>query len=157
MGYARGMVRAGWISFVILVCSIAGAQQQEKGNWRAASKNAYSITGDVAFGDEKISINFAHYAIAQIRTLTATEVSAIFAPETNETGPGDLYRISVPGDKKLVNKNTLCGGEETQWLATFVAGKTLRMAFFSGAKMPALTGEAMMTATNLCGTYSYVR
>jgi len=141
----------------MLVCPIAGAQQLEKGNWRAASKTAYSVTGDVAFGDEKISINFAHYAIAQIRTLTATEVSAIFAPETDDTGPGNLYRISVPGDKKFVGKNTLCGGEETQWLVTFVAGKTLRMAFFSGAKMPELTGEAMVNATNLCGTYMYVR
>jgi hypothetical protein len=151
------MTQAGWICGLMLVCSIAGAQQQEKGNWRAMSKTAYSITGDVAFGDEKISINFAHYAIAQIRALTATEVSAIFGPETNETGPGNLYRISVAGDKKFVNKNTLCGGEETQWLVTFVYGKTLRMAFFSGAKMPEPTGEAMINATNLCGTFDYVR
>jgi hypothetical protein len=84
-------------------------------------------------------------------------VTAIFAAETTQTGPGNLYRISVPGDKKFANKNTLCGGMETQWLATFVAGKTLRIAFFSGSKIPDLTGEAMATATNLCGTYTYVR
>ncbi len=153
------MRRIGLIAVVLAGCmgSVAAASAQQKGNWRAVSKTAYSITGDVAFGDEKISINFSHFAIAQIRALTASEVSAIFAPETTQTGPGNLYRISVPGDKKFVNKNTLCGGEETQWLATFVTGKTLRMAFFSGAKMPELTGEAMATATNLCGTFTYAR
>ena len=85
------MRKIGLVALVLagLLSQGAAAGAQEKGNWRAASKTAYSITGDVAFGDEKISINFSHYPVAQIRALTVTEVTAIFGAETTQTGPGE--------------------------------------------------------------------
>ena len=63
----------------------------------------------------------------------------------------------MPAGKKFLHKNTLCGGEDTQWVATWVSGHTLRLAFFSGTAMPVLTTEAVANSTTLCGTYTYVR
>jgi hypothetical protein len=56
-----------------------------------------------------------------------------------------------------VKRNTLCGGEETQWMATYVTGRTLKVAFFSGDDMPVFTFDAMQNTTTLCGTYAYGR
>lgn len=128
---------------------------QEKGQWRAASKTASSITGDIGFTDQKIIINFSGFTIAQIRTLSQAEATALF--DTPIEGAGNLFRTVVPAGKKFLHKNTLCGGEDTQWVATWVSGHTLRLAFFSGTAMPVLTTEAVANSTTLCGTYTYVR
>ncbi len=142
------------LAAITLLLLTPTAFPQERGNWRAASKTAYSITGDLALAPEKLTIDFNTYPIAQIRTLTAPEAAATFDT------PGaiaNLYRLNIPGAKKFLHKNTLCGSEDVQWLVTSVSGKTLQTAFFSGDKIPDLTPEAMATATNLCGTFTYTR
>jgi len=148
-----------------VVCAVLGwglsfglCAAQERGIWRSSSSTAKSITGDVTLTNEKIAINYSSgYPIAQIRTLQASEIGASFDLDGSPEGTGNLYRLSVPGATRFQHKNTLCGGEDTQWMVTYVSGHTLQLAFFSGAKMPVLTGEAMATATNLCGTFSYVK
>jgi hypothetical protein len=145
---------------VLLACSVVLSipiLAQDTGYWRAASNTAKSITGDVALTSEKISINFSTYWIAQIRSLTPAELSAAFGVEPNSPGTGNLYRLSIPFDKKLLHKNTLCGGEDTQWLATYSTGRTLHLAFFSTSKMPVLTPEAMNNSSDLCGVFEYQR
>ena len=132
-------------------------QAQEKGTWRAASTNARGVTGDIAFAGTKIAINFSGFTVAQIRELTPAETSAAFNLEGQNSAGGNLYRTSIPAEKTFLHKNTLCGSEETQWIATYVSGKTLQLAFFSGPQMPVLTADAMVNTTNLCGTYTYVR
>lgn len=144
------------IAILGLTCSILGLAQ-EKGNWRAASSTARSITGDIAFSNEKIAINFASFPIAQIRALTPEEASAAFDVDSNTSGSGNLYRLSIPGSKKFLHKNTLCGDEDAQWAATYVQGHSLQLMFFSTSKMPVFTPDAIANATNLCGTFSYVR
>ena len=139
-----------------LSCSVLGVAQ-EKGYWRAGSSTARSITGDVGFSSEKISINFATYWIAQIRTLTPAEISAAFGAAGDAGGNGNLYRLSIPGDKKFLHKSTLCGGADTQWVATYVNGHELQLAFFSGSKPPEMTADAMSNPTDLCGVFSYVK
>lgn len=139
-----------------LTCSVAGAAQ-ERGNWRAASETARSITGDVAFSNDKISIDFSSFPIAQIRRLQPAEVSAAFDLQSGATGSGNLYRLDVPATKKFLRHNTLCGSEDAEWVATYVVGRELQLAFFSGPAMPVFTPEAISTSSNLCGTYSYVR
>lgn len=131
---------------------------QEKGNWRAASTTARGVTGDIAFVGQKIAINFTAFTVAQIRDLTPAEAAALF-PSDGGAAPttGNLYRTSIPAEKRFLHKNTLCGSEDTQWIATLVTGHTLQLAFFSGPAMPVFTPEAMANATTLCGTYSYVR
>jgi hypothetical protein len=143
------------VGLVLACCVSAGAQ--EKGMWRAESSMAQSITGDIALSDEKISINFAGFVIAQIRRLEPGEVSAVFDADSSAGGSGNLYRLNIPASKKFMHRNTLCGTEDTQWMATYVAGRSLKLAFFSGPKPPEFTLNAIANSTDLCGTFSYVR
>lgn len=137
--------------------TILPAPAQEKGTWRATSTTARSVTGDLLFGNEKLSINFSTFPIAEIRTLKPDEIAATFSPAVTPTGTGNLYRLSIPGGKVFLHKNTLCGSAETQWMVTYIEGRTLQLAFFSSPQMPVLTPEAVANTTDLCGTYTYTR
>jgi len=125
--------------------------------WRAESSTAQSITGDIAISGEKISINFTGFVIAQIRRLEPGEVSAVFDADSAAGGSGNLYRLNIPSSKTFMHHNTLCGTEDTQWMATYVAGRTLKLAFFSGPNVPQFTLNAIANSTDLCGTFSYTR
>jgi hypothetical protein len=102
-------------------------------------------------------LNFTSFVIAQIRDLQPAEVSSVFDVEAGTAGGGNLYRLDIPGTTRFQHKNTLCGSEDTQWMATYVAGKNVRVAFFSGTKMPVFTPEAIVGSTDLCGTFSYTK
>ena len=143
-----------------LACTLLSApfgRTQEKGYWRAASSNAGSITGDIEIADTKISINFTGFTIAQIRRLTPAETSAVFAAEGNGSASGNLYRLNIAANKRFLHHNSICGSDDTQWMVTSVAERTMYVAFFSGANTPEFTPEAMANATDLCGTFTYVR
>jgi hypothetical protein len=150
-----------WIRMCVLVvcgvsCSGVGVAQ-EKGNWRAESQTAKTVTGDIAISGQKIAINFSGYWIAQIRALTPAEASAAFNVDLDAGGRGNLYRLSIPGDKRFLHKNTLCGSEDVQWAVTYATVRQLQVALFSGNKMPEMTPDGMASATNLCGVFGYVR
>jgi hypothetical protein len=146
------------VAATVLLCSLA-LSAQETGNWRAANQTAKSITGDIAITTEKLYINFIRFTVSRIRPLQPAEVAAAFEAEAGatSTGAGSLYRLSIPPEQKFLHKNTLCGSEETQWMATYVEGKTLKVAFFSDAKPPVFTLEALQNSTNLCGTFTYTK
>ena len=144
----------------LLICTLTAAaavQAQDKGYWRAVSNTARSITGDLSLGDEKIIINFVPFPMVKARTLEKAEISALFDVDSTATGDGTLYRLTVPAAKKFLNKNTLCGAEDTQWMVTYVSGKSLRLALFSGQKAPVFTFNAISNSTDLCGTFEYAR
>jgi hypothetical protein len=142
---------------ILLLCSFT-LTAQEMGNWRAANQTAKSITGDIALAPEKLYINFVRFTVSRIRPLQPAEVAAAFSSEgETSTGAGSLYRLSIPPEQKFLHKNTICGSDETQWMATYVDGKTLKVAFFSDAKPPVFTLEALQNSTNLCGTFGYTR
>ena len=149
--FAAGLVLAG------VVCSAAARAQEDRGLWSAASSNAHAITGDITIAEVKVTLNFAAFPLAQIRRLKPVEVSAIFDADVNAGIEGTLYRLHVPGGQNFVRKNTLCGGEDTQWMATYVTGHSLRVAFFSGDDMPVFTFDAMQNSTALCGKFTYGR
>ena len=140
----------------LLLCSLPSAAQ-DKGYWRATSNNATAITGDLSISESKLSINFTAFTIAQIRELKPAEASAAFDADLNEGGNGHLYRMNVPAAKRFLHKNTLCGSDDTQWMATYVHGRILRVAFFSGTDMPVITPDALANSTDVCGTYTYSR
>jgi hypothetical protein len=153
------MMRERWLCAVlgsVLACSVA-ATAQERGNWRAANSPAQSITGDVGIGEEKIFIGFSSFTIARIRDLEPGEVSSVFDADSGAGVRGGLYRVSIPGAKTFLHKHTLCGGEDAQWMATYVEGRSLHLAFFSGQKMPVFTPDTITNSTDLCGTFSYAR
>jgi hypothetical protein len=145
---------------VMLAVSVAGAARanaQDAGAWRAASSNATSITSDIAILKDKVSIDFLIYPLAPIRTLKPVEVSAVFDADVSAGISGMLYRMNIPGEQRFLHKNTLCGGEDTKWMATYVTGHTLNVAFFSGDDMPVFTFDAISKTTDLCGTFGYDR
>jgi hypothetical protein len=141
---------------LLFVASIPAAAQ-DKGPWRASSSEARAITGDIAIADARLIVNFAGFTLAQIRPLTQAEAGAAFDADPSTPGGGNLYRLSIPADKRFQHKNTLCGSDETQWMATWASGSGIRVAFFSGATMPVLTLEALNNSSNVCGNYSYIR
>jgi hypothetical protein len=146
----------GAVAGMAMACSLSSAAQ-DRGYWRAASSAATTITGDVAISDTKITINFTGFTLAPIRKLTAAEVMATFDAEADAGGSGNLYRLTVPAAKRFLHHNTLCGSEDTQWMATYVEDRTLRVAFFSGADAPVMTVDALANSTDLCGMFTYVR
>jgi hypothetical protein len=142
-----------------VVCCLAArvCAQEDRGLWSAASTNAHAITGDVTIGEAKVTLNFITFPLAQIRRLKPVEVSAVFDADVNAGIEGTLYRLRIPGAQVLAHKNILCGGEETQWMATYVTGHTLKVAFFSGDDMPVFTFDAMQNTTTVCGSFVYGR
>jgi hypothetical protein len=153
MKYRAGL-RA--IAGLVVVCGVAAAAQ-EKGYWRAENSTAKSITGDVALSDEKMSINLVNFTVSRIRGLEKEEASALFEADGVAIGSGSLYRLSIPASRTFLRKNTLCGSENTQWMVTYVAGRSLRVVFFSGQNPPVFTPDAIANSTDLCGRFSYVR
>ena len=143
------------IGLVLTCCVFSTAQ--ELGYWRAANAAAQSVTGDVGFSDAKITINFSNFPIVRAADLEPAQVSAVFDVDSNTGGKGRLYKLDIPAARKFMHKNTLCGGEDTQWLAVYVEGRTLHLAFFSGQKAPVFTLDAISNSSALCGTYTYAR
>lgn len=144
------------ITASVLLCSLP-CIAQDKGYWRSASTTATSITGDIEISGSKLTINFIAFPLVQARTLITSEIAAVFDADVNVGGTGTLYHLTVPAAQRLLHRNTLCGTEETQWMATFVSGHTMQVAFFSGATPPVLTFEAVRNSTDLCGTFTYAR
>ena len=138
-------------------CGTAAQAQEDRGYWRAASSNANAITGDISIGELKMSINYVTFPLAPIRRLKPIEVSAAFDADVNAGIEGSLYRLKVPPAQRFLHKNTLCGDDETEWMATYARGHTLQVAFFSGDDEPVFTFDAVQKSSALCGVYSYAR
>jgi hypothetical protein len=101
------------------------AQSLDKGTWHANSNTASSITGDIIIADAKLTLDLTVLPLASIRTIKSAEVSAVFDANVNAAAPGTLYRLKVPAAMRFLHKNTLCGSEITQWMVTYLSGKTL--------------------------------
>lgn len=153
----KRVVLAAAVGVLLVGACTARANAQDGGAWTAASTNAASITGDIAIAKERVSIDFISYPLASIRTLKPVEVSAVFDADVNAGISGMLYRLRVPAAQRFLHKNTLCGDQDTQWMATYVTGHTLEVAFFSGDDMPVFTFDAVSKSTDLCGTFAYSR
>jgi hypothetical protein len=139
-----------------LLCSLR-CPAQDKGYWYAAGNTASSITGDLSFSKETIKINLTSFALVRVRTLAPVEVSAAFDADVNAGGTGTLYRLRVPAATRFLHHNALCGTEDTQWMATFVSGRSMQVAFFSGSEAPVFTFDSISKSTDLCGTFTYSR
>jgi len=146
-----------FLAAALLLASSLSAASQDRGYWRAASSNASKITGDLTIGESRLTLNFLSYSLASIKKLTTAEAGAAFDIDVNVPGSGNLYRLNIAGDKRFLHHNTLCGSEDVQWMATYVEGRTLHVALFSGADMPVLTSEALANSTDVCGLFAYER
>lgn len=141
---------------LILLCALSlSAAAQEKGSWSAASSNAKAITGDISFSETRLTISLVNFSIAQIRSLKSEEATAAF--DADPGGTGHLYRLGVAASQRFLHKNTLCGSEDVEWMATYVQAKTLHVAFFSNTKPPVFTFESLNNSPDLCGSFTYTR
>jgi hypothetical protein len=142
---------------LLVILSLTFAHAEDRGYWRASSSTARSITGDITVADERFTVNFYTVAMSKIRALEPGEVSAVFDTDASTGGPGNLYRLYIPSEKKFLHKNSLCGSESVQWMVAYAHGNTLQVALFSGMKPPTFTLEAISNSTDLCGTFTYAR
>lgn len=145
------------MAIFMAICAPFCSAQQDRGYWRAGSSAANDITGDIAVSETRLTINLVGFTMAQIRRITPAEASAAFGADINEGGVGFLYRLNVPATRRFLHHNTLCGSEDTQWMTTYVTGRTMQVAFFSGDNMPVMTAEALANSTDVCGTFGYSR
>ena len=145
------------ITIVLVLTTWVSGSAQEFGYWRAESKTAHSVTGDVGISDARLTINFYGFNIVRARDLEPVEVSSVFDTDSAGSIKGRLYGLSIPAAKKFLHKNTLCGSEDTRWMVTYAEGNALQLAFFSGEKPPVFNVDAIANSTSLCGTYSYIR
>jgi hypothetical protein len=144
--------RATATSLFLLSLTLAA---QEKGTWKAESKTARSITGDLTLSNEKLMIYFSTVAMARIRGLQPEEIGSVFDVDSNEEGASSLYRLNIPATRKFAHRNSLCGGEDVEWMVTYVSGKTMQVAFFSNVKVPVFDRSKIADSANLCGTFTY--
>jgi len=152
-----GCVMATGFALVLGMVGGVPVHAQDQGYWRAASSNANAITGDVTISASRVTIDYLTFTMAPIRRLKPVEVSSVFDADVNAGIEGMLYRLKVPPAQRFLHKNTLCGDEETQWMATYVTGRTLNVAFFSGDDEPVFTFDAIQHSSAVCGTFSYSR
>ncbi len=146
------------VCFVALfVACVLSSAAQDRGYWRAASNNARAITGDIAIGESSVTINFTRFTLAPIRSLKSPEVASAFDADASSGVTGELYRLSIPSERRFLHHNTLCGTQNTTWMATYVSGRTLQIAFFSGDEAPVFTMDALSNSATRCGAFSYSR
>lgn len=143
-------------AILLLACSFP-AHAQDKGLWTAAGSSAKAITGDISIANARVTIDYFNFPIGQIRVLQSAEASALFDADVNAPGGGSLYRLAISADRRFLHKNSLCGSEDVQWMVTWVQGRTLSVAFFSGANPPVFTMDALASTTDRCGTFTYAR
>jgi uncharacterized protein len=127
--------------------------------WRAESKTAYAITGDILLSANHLILGGGHeIQIPLVKTLPQTHAM-------NDSGFDDaatlqLFKIWKGSSWKLIGGNTLCGlGEVPTYLvlAQTDHNRSLSMAVFKGATEPRWEKPSLEDTHDLCGTYWYVR
>ncbi len=140
----------------LALCSLT-ASAQDGGYWRASTSTARLVTGDIGISNTKLIINFLSFPVVQARRLKPAEASAVFDADVNAGIEGTLYRLNIPARRRFLHHNTLCGEEDTHWMATYVSGHSMQVAFFSGDAEPVFKFGVIQNSPALCGTYTYVR
>ena len=154
----RMMVAAvAGIVLVGVVCGAAQANAQDNGRWRAADRRTEIMTDELTIAPMQLTIYESKFPMAPVRKLTPVEVGAVFDADTNAGIGGNLYSLHVPPGVYYTGGSPLCGNEFIRWMATYVRGRTLQVAFFSGDDMPVFTFDAIANSTARCGTYVYTR
>ena len=144
-------------ALVLLLVLSVSSFAQEAGFWRASSSNARAITGDIAVSDTRLTLDMYNFPAAKIRDLTRDEMLALFSLDNPAGAVGHLYKLEIPSSRRFLHKNTLCGSDDTQWMATTIDGRSLHVAFFSSKASPTFTMDALQNSADLCGNFSYSR
>ncbi|MDO9417504.1 hypothetical protein [Pararhizobium sp.] len=132
--------RFAWLALVAAFSIPAAASADD---YTAFSKTAMSITGDIAFDD--YSIVFANGEELRFSALVADHFTV-----DGESVPASVYSVENPGDPELENGNTLCGGGDVTYIASYSAGDGMtEIAVFTG-------DEAPSSSASMCASYIYM-
>ena len=127
-------------------------------HWKATSKTARAITGDISLSDTSLRMHGKTYPTRENVPLNAGELrdaAVLFAIPSGAEAQGEFRRIYIATRTRLVQNNTLCP-RDAQWMLTLTTkAKTLEIAFFSGEAKPDITPSALDNSTHLCGTFYY--
>ena len=148
---AAGMILVG------VVFGAAQATSPDIGHWSAKTDRTRDMTGDLTITPGMLTIYQSKFPLARVRKLTPAETGAVFDADTNARIGGDLYRLHVPPGVYYTGGDLLCGREVIRWMATYVSGRTLQVAFFSGDDAPVFTFDAVSNSTAMCGMYIFSR
>ena len=140
---------------VILCGSLTASAREKSVYWTAASSNSTAITSDIEISSSKLTIGYIDFPISKVQDVTPAEALAVFDVDTGVRGVGALYHLNIVASTRFQHNNTLCGGEDTQWMLSWTTQHSLKIAFFSGAEKPTLTFEAINNSPQLCGVFSY--
>ena len=140
-----------------VICSTAQANAQDAGHWGPATDRTSTMTGEITIAPTRLTIYEARFPTALVRKLAPVEVSAVFDADIHAGIGGNLYSLYLPPRANIPGGDPLCGREATKWMATYVSGRTLHVAFFSGDDAPVFTFDEIANSTALCGTYVYTR
>ncbi|WP_244598797.1 hypothetical protein [Rhizobium tubonense] len=111
-------------------------------DYKAYSKTAESVTGDIAMDD--FSISFANGEQLAFSSLVADH----FRVDGHKVG-ASVYSVKDPADPELENGNRLCGEGDVSYVATWGAGEGLAaVAVFTGDNPPKSDEE-------MCASYVY--
>jgi hypothetical protein len=127
--------------------------------WKALSRTADAITGDIELSPYQINIANMSFPVTLARSLRVNELqvaSHILSVSVTQGSVGRLYKTTIPATAVLKNGNTACGSEKVEWAVTMESpGDGLSMALFSGELEPIGQEQTGGTSTTLCGTFSY--
>jgi hypothetical protein len=102
-------------------------------HWEAASKTAYSITGDVTFTSTKITMaKNVTFAINFVRVAPA----ATWVPGGGADTPSNLYRIIQPQSSVLLGHNCLCGQKPATYISIAKAYHEVFLSAHAGGNVP---------------------
>jgi hypothetical protein len=127
--------------------------------WLAASKTAMSITGNITFASNKMTIREKVFPLKLVREIDSQHLEDVGKIVDRPQPPSSarLYKTAISKHASLVNGNTICGpGADARWVLVVSGSRELSLAFFSGDSEPNLDIQSVESDNNLCGTYAYV-
>lgn len=159
---------AGFGAFLFGVSLAAHAQTQlPVAKWTAVSTTAMGITGDVRTAPGSLTMHGSRVLLRAEQPLDATSLAVaakMFSLPSAEGTSGSIYAVRVPANRRIKNRNTLCGKSTTTFAVVLLSppaygdpAPVLNLAFFSGADAPDLHTDAYKNSTALCGTLGYVK
>ncbi len=136
-----------------------GTGKDIEGTWAAASRTAVSITGNVAFTSNKLTILHKDFPLTLVREIDRQHLAEVgkIVDYLRPPSSARLYRTLISRRSILVNGNTICGpNADAKWILAVADKNELSLAFFSSDSEPKLDYGTVSTGHDLCGTYSYV-
>ncbi len=101
---------SGYLAAAVCACSVATVVHAD--TYRAVSKTAESITGDISMDDYEIA--FANGERLALSDLVSYEIKV-----GGETRDASVYRVETPADPVLLNGNRLCGSGDVTFVANW--------------------------------------